>query len=357
MQSLGTNQPTTYYLIKENDGIRILAINHEYDDLGRDVLYRLSQGDLAGARRWLDMVRDELKLEGGEDPYAGPAFPRFWTKGKEGDADMIRAAGSQLVSLDRFGAEAMPTLLALHEKASDADKIKYEIALVHGYSTQYAYAEMKPFVQHLLQESPESLSAFRYAIAACSGLKDWPVCDHAIQDRLQRLPDDVDAIRAMFRVGMAKYDGDMMKKAMSKLDSLGKTDASDLNSYAWGALMRDQLDDDVIKRSQESVVKSGDKNASIAHTLACIYAEVGKPSQAREVLLHAMDISNQNEPNPSFWYVFGRIAEQYGMNDEAMDAYKHVEKPEFEAEIPGSTYELALRRMKVIASPAPAKSN
>jgi len=32
------------------------------------------------------------------------------------------------------------------------------------------------------------------------------------------------------------------------------------------------------------------------HTLACIYAEVGKTREAREVLLQAMDYGNSSNP-------------------------------------------------------------
>jgi len=351
VRSLGVNQPQTYYVIKENVGYRILGVNKELDDLGRDALSRLQKGDLLGARRWLDMAREELKLEGGEDPFAGPVFPRFWTKGKEGDAKAIATAATVLASGNRHATDLVPALVNLRDNAtSETDKLNFEIALAQAYSMQYNLQGLQEVSKLLLQNSPESLRAFNWYTFASSYLGDWSATESAIADRQKRLPDDIDAIRAKAQMASLKEDGEMAKQAIQKMDVLGKTESSDLNSYAWAALLRGQVDDDVMKRSQESVVKSQDKNPSISHTLACLYAETGKPAQAREITLQALDVAGLNEPDSSFWYVFGRIAEQYGIVDEAKIAYQHVEEPEFKSQIPGSTYLLAQRRLKILES-------
>ena len=51
---------------------------------------------------------------------------------------------------------------------------------------------------------------------------------------------------------------------------------------------------------------------AILHTLGRLYAEAGKTKEAYDVLIQAMDLQDLDEPNPDFWYAFGRIAEQYG---------------------------------------------
>jgi len=53
------------------------------------------------------------------------------------------------------------------------------------------------------------------------------------------------------------------------------------------------------------------------HTLAAIYAEQGKTSEARELILKVMDLWALDEPNSEALFVFGRIAEQYGNVDAA----------------------------------------
>ena len=54
------------------------------------------------------------------------------------------------------------------------------------------------------------------------------------------------------------------------------------------------------------------------HTLSSIQAELGNTTEAREVILHAMEVGGLEEPDSLCWYVFARIAEQYGELDAAL---------------------------------------
>ncbi len=40
------------------------------------------------------------------------------------------------------------------------------------------------------------------------------------------------------------------------------------------------------------------------HTLACLYAEIGKTTEARDAIVQALDVSGQDEPEGNSWYVF-----------------------------------------------------
>ena len=82
------------------------------------------------------------------------------------------------------------------------------------------------------------------------------------------------------------------------------------------------------------------------HTLGCIYAEIGKTKEAREILIQAMEVENLEEPDSAFWYAFGRIAEQYGLRETALADYAKVTKPKETAKMPDSTYRLAAIRVK-----------
>lgn len=62
-------------------------------------------------------------------------------------------------------------------------------------------------------------------------------------------------------------------------------------------------------------------------------------------------------PNPEVWFGFGRIYEQFGVDDAAIQAYEKVEKPHGPI-LSGSTYLLAqsrLKSLKASAQLAPAK--
>ena len=52
------------------------------------------------------------------------------------------------------------------------------------------------------------------------------------------------------------------------------------------------------------------------------------------------------------WYVLGRIAEQYGASDAAIEAYRKVEPPDEKEIMSSSTYNIAARRLQSILSKA-----
>jgi hypothetical protein len=77
--------------------------------------------------------------------------------------------------------------------------------------------------------------------------------------------------------------------------------------------------------------------------VAVVYVELGRVGEARQLLLQIMDGTGLDEPNSAVWYVFGRIAEQYGRKQAAFSAYKRVEKDDEGEPRPNSTYVLAQR--------------
>ena len=90
------------------------------------------------------------------------------------------------------------------------------------------------------------------------------------------------------------------------------------------------------------------------HTLGCLYAESGRTKEAREVLIQAMDLQVMDEPDPNYWYAFGRIAEQYGELEVAKADYAKVTKPKKAVELPDSTYLLAQTRLNALQGTLPA---
>jgi tetratricopeptide (TPR) repeat protein len=129
----------------------------------------------------------------------------------------------------------------------------------------------------------------------------------------------------------------------------GKAQASDYNGYAWTALFDGKVDATVEKFAQQANTLNKSANFAELHTLACIYAFEGKTSEARELLLQAMAVSNIAEPNSEAWYGFGSIYEKYGINDAAIEAYRKVEKP-MGAIAAADTYVLAQARLKALGA-------
>jgi tetratricopeptide (TPR) repeat protein len=159
------------------------------------------------------------------------------------------------------------------------------------------------------------------------------------------MPGDVDGARTLVRNATVRGDYVKAHRFAEKIIDEGKADTRDLNSVAWLALFAGKVE----SRDIEDILKATElskRSASYLHTLGCLYAEVGKIKEAREVLVQGMDLLNLDEPNPNYWYAFGRIAEQYGERDVAIANYARVTKPESAVEIPDSTYYLAKARLR-----------
>lgn len=97
-----------------------------------------------------------------------------------------------------------------------------------------------------------------------------------------------------------------------------------------------------------------ENDAAYLHTLGCVYAELGKTKEARDVLLQAMETRHLIQPDENYWYAFGRIAEQYGESDIALADYRKVSVPVDKSKIWYSTYQLAQNRIALLKTPSAA---
>ncbi|MGH9594974.1 MAG: tetratricopeptide repeat protein, partial [Bryobacteraceae bacterium] len=185
---------------------------------------------------------------------------------------------------------------------------------------------------------------------ALGGLRRFSDMDALAQARMKRLPDDLDALRAVVQAAVDSGDYAQAVSLGENILKQPKAEAEDLNDVAWYALYTGKVDDSIVNMAVRAA-QMGKNDTSILHTLACVYAEAGKTKEAREVLMQAMEADNMEEPNPSFWYAFGRIADQYGLRDTALQDYAKVTKPEHPAQIPASTYLLAQIREKALGAP------
>jgi tetratricopeptide (TPR) repeat protein len=339
------------FVTREDGQYKILDFGGGSTTLGSEVLDRVESGDLAGARHWLDWAREGMPLHGGEDPFAGPPFPRFWERGAQGDKDVIRyAAASLLAEGEKTEVErAIPILQEGRTKAaSDAERLRFDLALARAFLKLERYGEVLPFSQRLLETAPSSDAAFVITMSALRGLKRWPEYEHCAQDRLKRLPDDLLATRLL--ADGASRHGELAAAIQleQRMVSLGKADSADYNQIAWFTLIEGSVTNQTIEDSQRGNYLSKNANPSELHTLAALYAEVGKTTEARDTLLRSMELRGLEEPDPDYWYVFGRIAEQFGVRDAAVADYRKLKPPDKEKALGTSTYALAQRRLAIL---------
>jgi tetratricopeptide (TPR) repeat protein len=223
---------------------------------------------------------------------------------------------------------------------TDIERGRLTMVEAFAYSAQERWSDMLPLAEELTKSFPNSLRAFNLAVLAYTRLNRLDAWEKLVQSRIQEHPDEFGYVRSASQ--LAVYRGQFEKSlAITKtLIDRGQATDADLNFYSWYALF---LPNPVTQETIDIAVRANDlsKNSSFAvlHTLACVYAQAGKTSQARELLLKAMDSRNLEEPDSAVWLGFGLIAEQYGELDAAAKMYGRVEKAKFE--FPGTSYFMA----------------
>jgi tetratricopeptide (TPR) repeat protein/transglutaminase-like putative cysteine protease len=344
----------TVFVVKEDGQYKVLDTSEQPNAIGLEILDRIAAHDLDGAKALLDWLREEKHLSGGDDPLAGVAFPRFWTKGKDADAHQMRLAAAAILVLTKSTARQGLSILEEGKKSArgDVERTNINVALRDGYSTLHDYQKLLGVCLELAKDYPESESVFFIESTTLRALGRFDKAQALAQQRLTRIPDDSEAILAMMRNAIAQEDYLAAYNWGHKLVDIGKASAIGMNDFAWLTLFFARPEGpDIDLALKSSQMRQNDTN--ILHTLGCLYAEVGKTKEAHDVLVQAMDLRDLDEPDPDFWYAFGRIAEQYGEREIALADYAKVTKPKLEIGIPDSTYRLAQNRLKVLQNNPP----
>jgi tetratricopeptide (TPR) repeat protein/transglutaminase-like putative cysteine protease len=339
----------TAFVVKENGEYKLLDTNDKPNAIALEMLDRIKSGDLAGAKVLLDWMREDQHLEGGDDPLGGPVFPRFWTKGQAADARKMRlAAGAVMVGTKATVAQGVAVLEEAQKDAvSDREKTNILLALALGYAVEDNYLKLLEVSSTLLKQEPESKLAFMENVQALLGLARYEDAMAQADERLKLLDNDADALRMKMEIESARGNYDAARAIGRKMVDQGKQDAEVFNEIAWFALFTGKVDDADIAAAIKATQLAND-NPHILHTLACLYAETGKPKEARDLLLRSMDDLNLDAPDDDYWYAFGRIAEQYGERDIAIADYRKLEKPKQNLALATSSYRLAQTRLKAL---------
>jgi len=349
----------TFFVVKEDGQYKILDTDNKPNSIALEMLDRIKAGDLKGAKALLDWLREDMHLDGGDDPLGGATFPRFWTKGQAADARKMKlAAAAILVGTKPTVAQGVAILEEAQKDASatDREKTNTQLALADGYILQENFAKLLEASSALLKQVPESRLAFIYNAQALIGLRRYDEAIALADVRLKLLDGDEDALWRKMYIEFNRGNIAAARGWAQKLIDQGKESADLLNASSWFALFTGKVEEADIAMAIKSTQLAKD-NPHILHTLACLYAEVGKAKEARDLLLRSMDDLYLDEPNDDYWYALGRIAEQYGEREIAIADYRKLQKPTEQMEISESSWRLAQMRLKAmnVEGAAPAK--
>jgi tetratricopeptide (TPR) repeat protein len=335
------------FIGKEDGAYRIFGLGSSLGAVGKRVLEMAGAGELAAARRWLDWVREGRPPGGGEDRLGGPILAHLWTRGEAAGLERVGMAAAVLMAEDKETAgEAVPLLLEARERSgSEPERVQLDRALALAHTQLERHDQAVEVLQRLLAAEPKSESAFMLLVGHLMQAKRWAEAEEAARARLALVPDDVTALRMQMHLAQQREDYAAARALHQRVVDQGKAEASDYNEIAWQALFESAVGEEALEAGARAARMTENKNPAILHTLACLFAETGQTTEARQVALHAMDMANLEEPSPIFWFIFARIAEQFGENEAAAEAYRKAMADEPGAEPFMATSELARRRL------------
>ena len=154
----------------------------------------------------------------------------------------------------------------------------------------------------------------------------------------------IDELLALQEMHLGEFQ--TAENRLRALCSRVKTLSPILNNLAWAAVASGNVDQQALDDALSAVKRTKQENAACLHTLATVYAELGKTPEALENLRRAVEIRGERTDEAD-WYVLGRIAEHYGLGEVAAGLYRKVTTKQ--ALAADDVYALAQRRLKKVA--------
>jgi tetratricopeptide (TPR) repeat protein len=348
----GSSQDLVVYAVREGAEYRIAGLGNAVSMLGAEALRRAERGDLKGARQWLDWAAEHEDGGTSDDPIPERPFTVLWKKGAEAGAEEIRCAAAALIK-EEEGGKMLRVLKACLELAAGSDgddarrnALDVVISVIHQHAGRYA--EMEAVTRRLVTAAPDSRRAEALHVAVLVNLGRWDEVRALAERRLQRSPGDLAALRLLAEDALRAGDFERAEKHLLEITGNAKAGAQDFNQLAWMLLELGRVDEKTVGYGQRAATLSSYGNPGSLHTLAAIYADLGKTAEAYQVILQSLAAKVDEAPDAHDWYVFGRLAEHYGLPDVARGYYKKVAPAKLPEDEPMSTHALAARRLAVL---------
>jgi predicted Zn-dependent protease len=242
---------------------------------------------------------------------------------------------------------------------SSTDAAKYILLRAEVAQRAQRWSELHELGQQLLKQFSESKVAAEFVIDSAIRLKKYDEAIATYAPFKERDPKDRWVMNGLSEVERFRGDFAAAQKVLLPIVEDGTATESDLNSFAWYSLFTPAGVDKTALEAGERGMQLKANSFPVMHTVASMYAEVGRGKEAYNLLLQAMDAASMPRPESSVWYTLGRIAESYGEYDSALSMYKKVERfDEFPSD-PIETYFLAHRHMDTVNAllkPPPSKA-
>ncbi len=348
MMGVAADDEMSLFVRRENGRWLIRGATEGESMTGHTVLTMAAKGELEAARRWLNWTREEAKGGTSDDPLEGDPFAVLWPRSNaSATAEEIRVAAASLAVDKHSWSRSEPILVEGREKAaSEPAKAAIDLALLAIYEGRKEWPRVLEVATRLVASHPDSATAFSKHVEALLRNGKGDEATAFANRRLERLPNDRDAGRALALAAAQAGDYATAQQYAVKVVDEFRPKPDDFTRAAWLALFTGQHLEHAIEHAPRAVqekkekMKKEDLRRGVP-ALAALYAETGRSVEARTALLQGIDevggILRDGD-----WYVLGRIAENYGVDDFAITAYRKVST---ERDGAATVTELAQRRL------------
>ncbi len=336
------------YVTRHEGRLVIAAIEDEYGQIGREVWRRLEADDLRGAHQWLDWAREAVTAVDTGDPYGFQPFARYWTRGTGAFRERMNLGAAILMCDQPEVGSALPLLEeTLRTTTEESVRRVTEVALLLAYSRLEDETKLAGLTARLLEKEPTSTLAFLGRSQLLLDQQRAEEVERLATQRLALLARDGEALRYLAQSAVWQRDLPRADELFGELRDAGGIRAGDYNLWAWLQLFRDPIGETALDLALKGATASRQGQRPVLHTLATVYAELGRPLEAHHAILQSLAAKDEPSLDGDDWYVMGRIAEEYGYVELAREYYGRVEAAG-EGEV-YTTSDLVQRRLKVLA--------
>jgi thioredoxin-like negative regulator of GroEL len=335
---------TTWFVVRTPEGFRLLFIQG-FAEMGVRALERLQTGDKTAAAQWLDWFTERFASRSNIfDAYSTPPAAKLWSAASHDDEGDIRLAACALAATAP-SPEAIKVLEESRQKSEGFKRLQLERALIAGYLSARRPQDAEALIDPLLARLPGNEELVLSKSRACRLQGNAEALHSLWTAQLDRRGTAVDILEMLAsQLGRCgKYAE--AAAAFEQIEKRGELSPAGQNARIWLALFLPQIPPQVLRNAQSAASDNRTlQDWKMLHTLSALYAHQDQPVKAMQMLHRAILARPEKSLNGHDWYVVGRVAEIYGLDDYAKKCYQRV-TPSYETG-QTDTIVLAQRRLK-----------
>ncbi|MEO1369595.1 MAG: hypothetical protein AAFX50_20640, partial [Acidobacteriota bacterium] len=324
----GDAPATRYFVTLRGDDLRIAGLGERRSTLGFEALKRLGDGDLPGARRWLDWARAEAAEAPGVpgDPFGFDPFDRLWPAEPSDDPPPVRDVRRAAAALAAPADGGALAILQEAEPPGGAPEAAaaVDVALLDAFVSAGDFLGLDAHAGTLLERQPSSTRAFIKRLEALAALEQWQALEAAARARVEAGYADADSRRVLAGIAVDRSQPEEAAALMRRVEAEGDIKAGDAANLLLLMLLEDPAPWPEAQALIERTRADGERNARWWRAVAAWHLERGRIRDGRSALARSVAAGGGGLQLPDA-YVVGRLAALVGMPETAKELYRRLE--------------------------------